>query len=224
MAIILPCLFPCGAPLGWTKIGFPQASGCITYNSRHLRCNSRYLTYYIGYVIYKMIFCIFIYWIWYSIRANWIKLIAYGIIALPSITCIPDLRRYVHTQRRTCTFRHLLFMLIMIWISIFILISVWILISPPHPPHAGAARRGAGGSIGCGRWGDIDIHIDINMNIDIHIIITMNRQYRYPQALLTASSNICVVVFVRHVFFSKVRFNHSLPNIVNIWSIFDYLY
>ena len=23
-------------------------------------------------------------------------------------------------------------------------------------------------------WGDIDIHVDINMNIDIHIIINMN--------------------------------------------------
>ena len=43
------------------------------------------------------------------------------------------------------------------------------------PPHAGAARRGAGGgSMGWGGWGDINIHIDINMNIDIHIIINMN--------------------------------------------------
>ena len=25
-----------------------------------------------------------------------------------------------------------------------------------------------------GGWGDINIHIDINMNIDIHIIINMN--------------------------------------------------
>ena len=28
--------------------------------------------------------------------------------------------------------------------------------------------------MGWGGWGDINIHIDINMNIDIHIIINMN--------------------------------------------------
>ena len=26
-------------------------------------------------------------------------------------------------------------------------------------------------------WGDINIHIDTNMNIDIHIIISVNGQY-----------------------------------------------
>ena len=30
----------------------------------------------------------------------------------------------------------------------------------------------------------INIHIDINMSIAMHIIINMNRQYRYPEALL----------------------------------------
>ena len=31
--------------------------------------------------------------------------------------------------------------------------------------------------MGWGRWGDINIHIDINMNIDIHIIINMNIEH-----------------------------------------------
>ena len=38
----------------------------------------------------------------------------------------------------------------------------------PHPgPSDGRSRHGGG-------WGDINIHIDINMNIDIHIIINTN--------------------------------------------------
>ena len=62
-----------------------------------------------------------------------------------------------------------LFILIIIWRSIFILISIWILISlHTHPPHAGAVRPRVRG------WGDINIHVDINLNIDIHIIINLN--------------------------------------------------
>ena len=38
----------------------------------------------------------------------------------------------------------------------------------------GPSADGAGGGMGWGVWGDINIHIDINMNIDIHIIINMN--------------------------------------------------
>ena len=41
----------------------------------------------------------------------------------------------------------------------------------------GPSADGAGGEHGVGvGWGDINIHIDINMNIDIHIIIDMNIQ------------------------------------------------
>ena len=43
-------------------------------------------------------------------------------------------------------------------------------ITPPTP-MPGPSVRGAGGR-GMGGWGDINIHIDINMNI--HIIINMN--------------------------------------------------
>ena len=34
--------------------------------------------------------------------------------------------------------------------------------------------------MGWGVWGDINIHVDVNMNIEIHIIVNMNR----PQAPL----------------------------------------
>ena len=44
--------------------------------------------------------------------------------------------------------------------------------SPTGPPG-----RGAGGGHGGVGWGDINIHIDINMNIDIHIIFNMNIEY-----------------------------------------------
>ena len=48
---------------------------------------------------------------------------------------------------------------------------------PPHPhPMLPPPRPLCGRPqhwVGVG-WGDINIHIDINMNIDIHIIINMN--------------------------------------------------
>ena len=45
----------------------------------------------------------------------------------------------------------------------------------PHTPMPGPSVRRAGGGLGWRvGWGDIDIHIDINMNIDIHIIIDRN--------------------------------------------------
>ena len=31
--------------------------------------------------------------------------------------------------------------------------------------------------MGWGGWGDVNIHIDMNMNIDIHTIIDMNIEY-----------------------------------------------
>ena len=51
------------------------------------------------------------------------------------------------------------------------------MISPhPTPPHAGAVRRRDRGGHGV-EGGDINIHIDINMNTDIHIIINMNIEH-----------------------------------------------
>ena len=41
---------------------------------------------------------------------------------------------------------------------------------PLPGPVCGRPRHGGG-------WGDINIHIDINMNIDIHIIINMNNNF-----------------------------------------------
>ena len=40
---------------------------------------------------------------------------------------------------------------------------------PPSGPVCGRPQHGVG--VG---WGDINIHVDINMNIDIHVIINMN--------------------------------------------------
>ena len=42
------------------------------------------------------------------------------------------------------------------------------------PPRPLCGRPQHGVAVG---WGDINIHIDINMNIDIHIIINMNIEY-----------------------------------------------
>ena len=59
--------------------------------------------------------------------------------------------------------------------NINIHIEIPIMISPhPHPPYAGATHRRGQGMHGVGEWGDINIHIDINMNIDIHSIMNMN--------------------------------------------------
>ena len=43
---------------------------------------------------------------------------------------------------------------------------------PPPGPSDGRPQHVVGGG-----WGDINIHIDINMNIDIHIIINMNNKF-----------------------------------------------
>ena len=49
--------------------------------------------------------------------------------------------------------------------------------------------RGArGGAWGMGVWGDINIHIHINMNIDIHIITNMNIEYYIDHYTLLAST------------------------------------
>ena len=49
----------------------------------------------------------------------------------------------------------------------------------------GPSADGAGvGGHGVG-WGDINSHIDINMNIDVHIIINMNIEYHIDYYLLS---------------------------------------
>ena len=54
--------------------------------------------------------------------------------------------------------------------------------SPPPAPLRTAPAWAGGG------WGDINIHIDINMNVDIHIIMNMNIEYYIKYNLL----------FIRH--------------------------
>ena len=49
----------------------------------------------------------------------------------------------------------------------------------------GPPAEGPGGEHGVGGgWGDISIHIDINMNIDIHSMINMNIEYYIDYYLL----------------------------------------
>ena len=60
-------------------------------------------------------------------------------------------------------------------------------ITPPHaypmlPPGPSAGGPSMGGG------GDINIHIDINMNIDIHVIINKNIEY-YIDLYTILSSN-----------------------------------
>ena len=63
---------------------------------------------------------------------------------------------------------------------------------PPPGPSDGRPRHGVGGG-----WGDINIHIDINMNIDIHIIINMNNSLGWGT---TYRSLGCQKGMIMHIF------------------------
>ena len=67
-------------------------------------------------------------------------------------------------------------------------------ITPRPHPMLGPPAEGPGGEHGVGvGGGDINIHIDINMNIDIHIIINMNIEYyiEFPSRIQSFPSEVC---------------------------------
>ena len=59
----------------------------------------------------------------------------------------------------------------------------------------GPPAEGPGVEHGVGGWGDINIHIAINMNIDIHIIINMNIEYYIIYYLFPIVYSLLAIIY-----------------------------